>query len=82
MEIAAAGNTEVPAYLALVDLGFKISVRNLEKGAQIWTAAKNDLQVSGESPLELLALIKLIECRGENWKASDDEINDFLSKYC
>ncbi|AFY38599.1 hypothetical protein Lepto7376_2312 [[Leptolyngbya] sp. PCC 7376] len=82
MRIAYTGNTEVPAYLSLVSLGFEISVKDTENQTQIWKATNGKLEVVGEAPLELLALIKLIECRGEDWKASDREINEFINKYC
>ncbi len=82
MKISAAGNTEVPAYLVLLELGYEISVKDLADRTQFWTATKGNTQVSGEGPLELLGLVKLVECRGEDWKANDNEIEDFVSKYC
>jgi len=34
-----------------------------------------------EDPLSLLGLVWIWETRGENWQASDSEIEDFLCKY-
>lgn len=82
MKIAAAGNTEVPAYLVLTELGFEITVERYESGSEIWSARNKKCEVTGSSPLELLALVKLIECRGKEWEASDKEIERFASKYC
>lgn len=82
MKLSAAGNTEVPAYLALKELGFVISVGETADGCHVWSAQKEELLLNGEGPLELLALVKLIECRGENWYASDTEIEEFVSEYC
>ena len=82
MKLSAAGNTEVPAFLALKELGYDISVVDNEDRSQLWTATKDDTQFSGSGPLELLALVKLIEIRGDKWPASDEEIEEFASKYC
>ena len=82
MKLSAAGNTEVPAYLALKELGFAISVSGISGGEQLWSAQREDLVLNGAGPLELLALVKLVECRGESWHASDNEIEDFVNKYC
>ena len=81
MKIAAAGNTEVPAYLSLVELGFEVSVDRNNKGVESWKAANTEAEIIGSSPLEILALVKLIECRGKDWKANDEEIEEFISKY-
>ncbi len=82
MKISAAGNTEVPAYLALVELGFEITTSSHGNEVESWIARNGETELIGDGPFELLALVKLIECRGKNWKASDEEIDDFVGKYC
>ena len=69
VKLSAAGNTEVPAYLCLVELGFKLSVVDTEHHEQLWSATKGDIEVKGNGPLELLAMVKLLECRGPSWQA-------------
>ena len=76
MRIAAAGNTEVPAYFVLIQKGFSISL----EGAN-WIASRSGLTLVGAGPLELLALSSLYEARGDQWQPTDGEIQDFLSRY-
>ena len=74
--IAAAGNTEVPAYLVLAEKGFEVV-----QDGQHWTASRGELTLVGSSPLELLALLSIHDARGAEWKATDEEINDFVARY-
>lgn len=80
--IAAAGNTEVPAYLCLKEKGYKMTVRDMSKTEQLWTATKGNVKLSGNGPLELLALAAILSMKGKNWKATDGEIEAFTSEYC
>ncbi len=78
--IAAAGNTEVPAYLALIELGY--SVDRVEKdGEEHWIAKKGTLQLMADCPLELLGLSLLRSERGSRWQAGDNEIDEFLKRF-
>lgn len=81
--ITAAGNTEIPAFLAIKALGFDIDRTFLDGDQQreLWVARNEQSQFSAGSPLELLGLCAMRSQRGLSWKASDDEINDFLEKY-
>ena len=81
--ITAAGNTEVPAFLAINALGFHAERRFLDGDREReFRVARNDQwQFSASSPLELLGLFAMRSQRGQSWKASDDEINDFLRRY-
>ena len=79
--ITAAGNVEVPAYLALGQLGFEIERRILESGVEWWIARKHGEEFSAASPLEVLGLCLMRTTRGDAWKATDDEINSYLCKY-
>jgi len=78
MKLSAAGNTEVPAYLSLKALGYKV---DNQENTKYWIATKDSTELVAEGPLELLALVKLLEVRGTNWKASDSEIDAFLENY-
>jgi hypothetical protein len=78
--VAAAGNTEVPAYLALIELGY--SVDRVDKdGEEQWIAKKGTLQLVADGPLELLGLSLLRSERGPRWQASDNEIDEFLKRF-
>jgi hypothetical protein len=76
MQITAAGNTEVPAYLALVAKGYQVSMTG-----DLWLAQKDQNFFSASGPLELLGLVAMAEIRGVNWRATDEEIEVFLTKY-
>ena len=78
--IAAAGNTEVPAYLTLVGLGYEID-RRKEGDVELWIANKENLQLVAGSPLELLGLSSLYGERGPSWQASDNDIDAFLARF-
>lgn len=76
MKISAAGNLEVPAYLTLKELGYEVIENN-----DTWTASKNQNSFNGNSPLEILGAIKVFEIRGDNWRATDNEIEDFIKLF-
>jgi hypothetical protein len=76
MQITAAGNTEVPAYLVLVAKGYDVSHPD-----DVWLAQKDQNSFSASGPLELLGLVAVAETRGRNWHATDQEIEAFLKKY-
>jgi hypothetical protein len=78
--IAAAGNTEVPAYLTLIELGY--SVDRVDKGGEEhWIAKKGTLELVADGPLELLGLCLLRSERGARWQAADNEIDGFLKRF-
>ncbi|BDM81347.1 hypothetical protein [Acaryochloris marina] len=79
MKIASMANVEVPAILALESMGFTITSRVVNADQEMaWTASGNSDEYIAEDPLSLLGLVKLHEVRGDNWKASDDEIDKYL----
>jgi hypothetical protein len=81
IHIAAAGNTEVPCYLALVELGFVVTAQHTDE-RELWCAEKQGVRiVAEEGPCMLLGLAKLIEMRGERWKAADLDIERFLHQF-
>jgi hypothetical protein len=77
--IAAARNTEVPAYLTLIELGYSVD-RSDQNGDENWVAKKGTLQLMANSPLELLSLSLLRSERGPRW-ASDNETGEFLRRF-
>jgi hypothetical protein len=75
--ITATGNTEVPAYLVLIAKGYEVS-HSIGDG---WLAQKRDEAFRADSPLILLGLVAMVETRGANWQATDQEIKAFLQTY-
>jgi hypothetical protein len=75
-EIAYAGNTVVPALLALEALGCEISIQG-----DLVAAARPDGRFVAADPVSVLGLVKLVEARSWNWRASDDEIDATLGRY-
>ena len=78
----AAGNTEIPAYLALLHEGCRVERQTLVDGAELWVAEQDGLHISGASPLEVLGLYCIRRQRGENWQAEDSEIEAFMKRFC
>ena len=78
--ITAGGNTAVPAYLALVQEGFRVQCRSVGDTEE-WIAERDGLRISGSSTVEVLGLCAMRQQRGETWKAQDSEIDAFLSKF-
>lgn len=74
--IAQAGNTVVPALLAIESLGFAI-----EMGHAHVAARRGDEEYRAEDPVALLGLIRLVELRSWEWSASDDEIDRTMRRY-
>jgi hypothetical protein len=80
MFLTTAGNVLIPAYLALVEKGY--SVRREGTGDQErWHAEKADRHFLAEDPLYLLGLVALYETRGEDWRATDEQIDGFLDRH-
>jgi hypothetical protein len=75
MQITVAGNTEVPAYLALIAKGYQVSMTS-----DLWLVQKDQNFFSASGPLELLGLVAMAEIRGVSWRATDQEIEAFLTK--
>ena len=79
--IAAAGNTVVPALLALEKLGFNVSVGRDGGGRDLFEATRGDESYLAEDPVSVLGLVKLIEMRSWEWRPSDLEIDEVLKRY-
>jgi hypothetical protein len=74
--IAEAGNTLVPAVLALEAVGYRVSQ---EGGQFIATSARGRYVAS--DPVCLLGLVKLVEVRGWAWHATGVEIDTTLERF-
>ncbi len=79
--IANAGNTEVPCFLAIKSLGYEFSRTNAGTANEFWIAEKDGKRFVASNQLELLGLIYMRLLRGNDWKAQDKEIADYLSSY-
>lgn len=79
--IAAAGNTEIPAYLALLEKGYIVRWERLPEERAFWFAGKDDYELVAAGPLELLGIAAMVETRGPDWRATDEEIGEFMKRY-
>src|SRR5262245_54935130 len=80
--IADAGNVLVPAYLVIIQKGYSVAHEKLGyEEEELWIAENPSNRFVAEDPLHLLGLITLYETRGEEWEASDNEIEAFLKKF-
>jgi hypothetical protein len=79
--IAAANNTEMPAYLALIEEGCLVE-RELVPGlGERWIVTQGDLRLSGESLLQVSGLYWMRKRRGADWQARDEEVEAFLDRF-
>jgi hypothetical protein len=71
--ICAAGNVAAPAWLALQHKGYVVTVVG-----DAWYAEKDGRRFMADDVLALLGLVAMVEIRGADWAATDDEIDAFL----
>ncbi len=81
LRIAAAGNTEIPAYLALRAKGYSVRWERRKEQTEFWYAEKDGREFVAEGPIELLGIVSMFEVRGNNWEATDKEIETFMKQY-
>jgi hypothetical protein len=81
--IAAAGNTLVPAYLALRAKGYVVRREGpiSADSEESWSAEDAHRRFIADDTVALLGLVALFETRGEGWQASDEEIDRFLAEF-
>ncbi|MFG1814610.1 hypothetical protein ACGFIF_12655 [Kribbella sp. NPDC049174] len=75
--IAAAGNTVVPALLALEAAGYRVS----KLGELLEATSPDGSSYVADDPVTLLGLIKLVELRSWTWHATDAEIDSVLTRF-
>lgn len=61
--IAAAGNTEIPAYLVFLEKGYRVRGESLSEEKEFWFAAKDDYEFVAEGPIVLLGIAAMFETR-------------------
>lgn len=80
-QIVAAGNTIVPAYLALLQKGYRVRREETAGSTEWWRAEGPECILIAEDPETLLGLAAMYETRGPDWGASDAEIEAFLERF-
>ncbi len=80
IQISAAGNTMAPCWTVLEGLGYTVTTRRTAD-AEIWIAQKENEELQANDPCTLLGLAKLVEVKGKNWQASDEQIAEFLQRF-
>ena len=80
---ASAANVIVPAYLALQQKGYHVWCEGSAdvSGEDTWYAENSCCRFVAEDPVTLLGLVAMYETRGDDWTASDQQIDEFLSEY-
>lgn len=84
MDLRAAGNVVVPAYLALLAKGYVVRCERLSDDPQIselWIADGPLGSFRADDTITLLGVVAVAETRGEGWAASDAEIDAFFKKF-
>lgn len=82
LKIANAGNVTVPAALALEQRGYVVRCDRSDDGSrETWVAESSMAELFAEDPVALLGLAALLESRGSDWKASDEQSRNFLKKF-
>ena len=81
--LVSAGNVLVPAYLALVEKGYRVKRLKSAKRhePEQWCATKGASRFVADDTLSLLGLVAMHEVRGKAWKASDKEIDSFFDQF-
>ena len=70
----------VPAYLALLAKGYAVTCQRSDN-SETWTAENALGRFTANDPITLLGVVNVAELRGQNWHASDSEIEAFVTKF-
>ena len=81
MRIVAAANLEVPAYWEIVRRGFEVKRNSKPNGTETWIAQRGPDSFEAGSPVQLLGTVAVREGRGDDWQASDGEIEAFIHAF-
>jgi hypothetical protein len=78
-----AGNTVVSAYLELLKHGLRVyrEPSAVTDSGMCWVAEDDSRQFIAEDTGSLLGLVAMHTSRGPEWRASDEEIERFLSEF-
>jgi hypothetical protein len=82
-QIVNAANTLIPAFLALQTKGYRVWWERGQAAAdnETWYAEGPLGRFVADDPVELLGLVAMRELRGSNWKADDEQIDNFMREY-
>ena len=83
IKLATAGNVVVPAFLTLLQRGYSVRRDAPSSPGQeaLWHAEREGVHLIAEEPLSLLALAAIVESRGAEWRATDEQIESFLREH-
>jgi hypothetical protein len=84
VNLGAAGNIVVPAYLALLAKGYVVRCERSSNDPEVseWWVADGPLgSFRADDTITLLGVIAVAETRGEEWPASDSEIDAFFKRF-
>ena len=96
MNLNAAGNVVVPAYLALLARGYAVRCERSSDAdadadadadtddpeiSEFWVADRPLGSFGADDTITLLGVVAVVEARGEDWPASDSEIDAFFKKF-
>jgi hypothetical protein len=73
-------STLIPSILALEESGFSVRVSYFGAGLRYW-AIRGEEVYESDSPEALLGISKLVELRGQEWQASDEEIRSIAQRH-
>lgn len=76
--LASAGNTDNPALYLLHEEGYELSVNVIEERC-LYIAAKDGRRFVGNSGPELLGLVSLWKCFGDDCLSAFQEVPDILA---
>lgn len=78
-----AGNTLVPAYLALIQRGLTVQREPsaVTDSGVLWIAEDAGHHFVAEDLVTLLGLVAMLETRGPEWQASDEQIERFIAEF-
>jgi hypothetical protein len=74
--LSAAANVLAPAYYALREKGYHV---HYDKERDWWIAEKEAIRLVAYNSIELCGLAYVHETKGENWRVSDDDIDEYMS---
>jgi hypothetical protein len=76
VHLADAANVMTPAYLVIRAKGYDVNM-----DGDLMVASKGHDRFVADGPVALLGLIVVGEMRGDDWRATDREIADFMALY-
>ena len=81
MNLSAAANVVVPAYLVLRTKGYVVHCERSSDDSENWIAEGPLGRFGADDPITLLGVVSVVETRGASWPATDAELNAFLNAF-